>query len=133
MKEIPDYFIGCLPSGVPVYCDVEKTVETRKFTPILTSKRRTKDVKSFLHSPNIEKLFDMNSLFKYISDQYKIDPKMTLYFNMIGILTVKGPDPNSFSPITLLECPAILCGKQFVRSFRAIENCPHCNRSFMVE
>jgi hypothetical protein len=131
MKIIPNYFIGLLPNGIPVYCNVEETIQKGFLVPLYTSKRRVKNHDDIVRNPN--QYFNLLGLGNYIREQCKIPDSILVGFcNSRLSLLENGRYPTS-RPFITTPCISINCQKPVVVLDDGVQTCPYCNRSFIME
>lgn len=133
MKTIPNYFIGTLPNGIPVYCNVPETVAKGFLVPLYTSKRRVKNHDDIVKDPN--SYFNLLGLGNFIRDQYKIPANILVGFvhNRLSLFEAGGSRAVTARPLLTTSCISYSCGEPIILLDDGIQTCPHCNRSFMVE
>lgn len=131
MKTIPNYFIGVLDSGIPVYCNVMETVLQGKFIPFYTSKRRVKNHNELVDCPN--NFFNLNKLDEFIKEEYKVPKEIMLGF-VNGKLSIfrDGEYPLS-NPAQITHCPFMNCSQVIIIHSPGFTTCPHCNKAFIPE
>jgi hypothetical protein len=133
LKTIPNYFIGVLPSGIPVYCNVAETVKKGFLVPFYTAKRRVKNHDSIVMNPN--EFFNLLGLGNFIKEQYKIPAHILVGFrdSKLSLFEAGGSRAVTSRPLLAISCISYNCKETVIIIDDGIQTCPVCNRSFMVE